>query len=101
MPSLLLGTLCMSELSHKKTLHFLNSILLSLTAIGVLFLTSHNATASTPEYVDYLKIVQEERAWAGLSSKTLRVGDVIWSYSEGGSKDKPTVFTDSWLSQQP
>lgn len=93
MPSLLLGTLCMSELAHKKILHFLNSMLLSLTAIGVLFLGSHNnATAATPEYVDYLKIVQEERAWAGLTSKTLRVGDVIWSYSEGGSKDKPTVL---------
>jgi pimeloyl-ACP methyl ester carboxylesterase len=93
MLSLLLGTLCMSELPLKKILRFFNSMLLSLTAISTPFLASHTyAAPNTPEYVDYLKIVQEERAWAGLSSKTLRVGDVVWSYSEGGSKDKPTVL---------
>ena len=83
----------MSELSNKKILQFLNSILLCMSTIGLLSFGSHALAAnSTPEYVDYLKIVQEERAWAGLTSKTLRVGDVVWSYSEGGNKNKPTVL---------
>lgn len=83
----------MSELSNKKFLQFLNSILLCMSTIGMLSFGSHTLAASnTPEYVDYLKIVQEERAWAGLTSKTLRVGDVVWSYSEGGNKNKPTVL---------
>lgn len=82
----------MSELSSKKILRFLNSILLSLSSIGMLSIATQVNAASAPEHVDYLKIVQEERAWAGLTSKTLRVGDVIWTYSEGGSKDKPTIL---------
>ncbi len=83
----------MSELSNRKFLQFLSSILLSISSIGMLSFVSHAYAASnTPEYVDYLKIVQEERAWAGLTTKTLRVGDVVWAYSEGGDKTKPTVL---------
>ena len=83
----------MSKLSNKKILHFLNSILLSLSTLGIATF-SHQAYSANNihENIDYLKIVQEERSWAGLTSKTLRVGDVVWSYSEGGSKDKPTVL---------
>lgn len=83
----------MSGLSNKKILRFLNSVLLSFSSIGILS-TAHHAIAANavPEHVDYLKIVQEERAWAGLTTKTLRVGDVVWVYSEGGDKSKPTVL---------
>ncbi|WP_312969239.1 alpha/beta fold hydrolase [Acinetobacter gerneri] len=83
-----------------KTLKVLMSTILSISAFGV-----HNyATAAETEYVNYQQILQEERAWAGLRSKTLRVGDVVWSYSEGGNPNAPTVLLlhglasdrDSW-----
>lgn len=48
--------------------------------------------ANSAEFVDYQKLLQEERAWAGLTTKTLRVGDVVWSYSEGGQTHKPTLL---------
>lgn len=83
----------MFELSNKKFLHLLNSVFISLSTFGLFTFSNHTLAASNPpEYVDYLKIIQEERAWAGLTSKTLRVGDVVWSYSEGGDKNKPTVL---------
>lgn len=83
----------MSELPNKKILHFLNSLLLSLSTLGVVTLSHQaNAASNVAENIDYLKVVQEERTWAGLSSKTLRVGDVVWSYSEGGPKNKPTIL---------
>lgn len=51
--------------------------------------TSH---AAIHESIDYQKVLQEERTWAGVSSKTLRVGDVVWSYSEGGDRSQPTIL---------
>lgn len=76
-----------------KTLHhFCRAVLIfsSMTlAFSSLGLTSTHAST---EMIDYQKILQEERAWAGLSSKTLHVGDVIWSYSEGGDRHKPTLL---------
>ena len=42
------------------------------------------------------KILQQhllqERTQAGLQSKTLKIGDVTWSYSEGGAKNKPSIL---------
>lgn len=35
---------------------------------------------------------QQQRKLAGLSSKSIRVGDVVWSYNEGGSHSKPTIL---------
>ena len=34
----------------------------------------------------------EERSLAGLKSKTLKIGEVTWSYSEGGAKNKPSIL---------
>lgn len=48
--------------------------------------------------MDIQQVLQEERAWAGLSSKTLKVGDITWAYSEGGDKSKPTVLLVHGLS---
>ncbi|MBU3846438.1 MAG: alpha/beta hydrolase [Candidatus Acinetobacter avistercoris] len=70
---------------------FMTTAVLAISLSGfMLFQSSH---ASNPvEFVDYQKVLQEERAWAGLSTKTLRVGDVVWSYSEGGQANKPTLL---------
>ena len=46
----------------------------------------------------FQQTMQEERAWAGLTTRTLKVGDVEWSYSEGGDKSKPTVLLVHGLS---
>lgn len=36
-------------------------------------------------------IFKEERAWAGLETKTAKVGNVSWTYSEGGRVGQPVV----------
>ena len=41
--------------------------------------------------MSFQNVLQQERAWAGLQSKTLKVGDITWSYSEGGQVGKPIV----------
>lgn len=46
----------------------------------------------------FQQTLQEERTWAGLSARTLKVGDVEWAYSEGGDKTKPTILLVHGLS---
>lgn len=61
---------------------------LILTSLSCL----HFSHAATPvEYVNYQKVQLEERAWAGLKTNSVRIGDIVWSYSEGGAKNKPTI----------
>lgn len=70
---------------------FMTATALALSLNSLVLIQS--AQASNPvEFVDYQKMLQEERAWAGLTTKTLRVGDVVWSYSEGGQANKPTLL---------
>lgn len=42
--------------------------------------------------MSFQNLLQQERAWAGLQSKTLKVGDITWSYSEGGQAGKPIII---------
>lgn len=42
--------------------------------------------------MSFQNLLQQERAWAGLQSKTLKVGDISWSYSEGGQAGKPIII---------
>ena len=46
----------------------------------------------------FAQVLQEERTWAGLTTQTLKVGDIEWAYSEGGDKSKPTVMLIHGLS---
>lgn len=71
--------------------NMLATLLFSVATIGMSIPSSSHA-ANTDEYIDYQKLIQEERAWAGLSSKTVRIGDIVWSYSEGGPTNKPTLL---------
>lgn len=54
--------------------------------------------------MDIQQVLQEERAWAGLTTKTLKVpygeagASVEWAYSEGGDPSKPTVMLVHGLS---
>ena len=42
--------------------------------------------------IDIQSVLQQERAWAGLETKRLKVGDIDWAYSEGGQAGKPTLL---------
>lgn len=84
----------MAPLFLKKILYALSTVTLSSVMLGSLMLSSNSyaVPSSAVASFDYQKVLQEERTWAGLSSKTLRVGDIVWSYSEGGSPQKPTLL---------
>lgn len=82
------------------------SPLFRASLIGLMCLSSLSFAApnSPSEFVDYDKLLKEQRQWAGLSAKSLRVGDITWHYNEGGDRSKPTILMlhglmsdrDSW-----
>jgi predicted alpha/beta-fold hydrolase len=37
-------------------------------------------------------VLAQERTWAGLETKSIKVGDITFAYSEGGVKGAPTVL---------
>ena len=41
---------------------------------------------------DFQSVLNEERTWAGFTSKRVTAGDVDWAYSEGGDPSKPTIL---------
>lgn len=49
----------------------------------------NNQSLNTSILQQYL---EHERQIAGLNSKTLKVGDITWKYSEGGSTQKPSIL---------
>lgn len=69
--------------------HVFVAVSLSLgTAMTTLPVNSYAATPS----INIQSILQQERAWAGLNSKRVKVADIDWAYSEGGTKGKPVVL---------
>lgn len=58
-------------------------------SLGLFFSLSLQAHAANLSLND---ILAEERAWAGLTSKTKTIGNVTWAYSEGGQVGKPVVL---------
>lgn len=89
--------------------HLLQNAMLKCTAYASLVLTALIALPAAQaeninEFVDFKKYQIEERSWANLSSKSLAIGDVTWTYSEAGQPNKPTVLLvhgigsnrDSW-----
>ena len=93
----------MSAQHISQFMKFMTASALALSVSTTVFAKS-SVAADQIEYLDYPKLLEEQRAWAGLTSKTVHVGEVTWSYSEGGSKDKPTLLLihgldtnrDSW-----
>ena len=51
-----------------------------------------SSTQAAEIEMSFQNVLQQERAWAGLQTKTLKVGDISWSYSEGGQAGKPIVI---------
>ena len=69
------------------------AFMLGLSAFNM---TTAHATPLTQQ--SFAQVLQEERTWAGLTTRTLKVGDIEWAYSEGGDKSKPTVMLIHGLS---
>ena len=71
----------------------------SACALSIAILCAHigltqNSIAAQPEQAQRLlqQYLIEERNQAGLTNKSLKVGDITWSYNEGGQKNKPTII---------
>lgn len=80
----------LKQKSYFKLRSTFTALLLS-SYLGMLSLatTVHAAPLSPKEFQ---QILQEERAWAGLQTKTLKVGEVSWTYSEGGPANRPALL---------
>ncbi len=57
-----------------------------------LTLCTFASTSFAASTINFQNILQQERAWAGLQTKQLKVEEITWTYSEGGSSTKPTLF---------
>ncbi len=71
---------------------FSKLLLSAAIAFGTTGVASLSSTAMAAATIDIQSVLQQERAWAGLQSKRLKVGDIDWAYSEGGPADKPTLM---------
>ncbi|AOA59078.1 alpha/beta hydrolase [Acinetobacter larvae] len=79
----------------KHILPLLNNSLLTLAVLlsgNQLFIQTSHAQTPSVAVERYHNILNEQRRWAGLENKTLHVGDVVWTYSEGGDPAKPTLL---------
>lgn len=70
-----------------------NKLLLS-SAIALGSVTAMGLTTTTyaAPAIDFQSVLAQERAWAGMESKRVKVGDIDWAYSEGGPAGKPTIM---------
>jgi len=71
-----------------------NKLILSTAlAIGSVVITVGLSTTSyAAPAIDIQSVLQQERAWAGMETKRVKVGDIDWAYSEGGPAGKPTIM---------
>ena len=71
----------------------LNKILMStVLSCSTFMLSGMFHTTSAAPTINIQSVLQQERTWAGLQSKRIKVGDIEWAYSEGGSQSKPTLL---------
>ncbi|WP_335956372.1 alpha/beta hydrolase [Acinetobacter bereziniae] len=69
-----------------------NKLLLSTAlVIGTVTSLGLSNTYAAPS-IDIQSVLQQERAWAGMETKRVKVGDIDWAYSEGGPAGKPTLM---------
>ncbi|MBJ9373783.1 alpha/beta fold hydrolase [Acinetobacter sp. TGL-Y2] len=69
-----------------------NKLLLSTALVmGTVTSLGLSNTYAAPS-IDIQSVLQQERAWAGMETKQVKVGDIDWAYSEGGPAGKPTLM---------
>ncbi|EEH69172.1 MULTISPECIES: alpha/beta fold hydrolase [Acinetobacter] len=61
------------------------------TLLALSLTATINTTHAAEIEMSFQNLLQQERSWAGLQTKTLKVGDITWSYSEGGQSGKPII----------
>lgn len=70
-----------------------NKLILSTAlAMGSVVTVGLSTTSSAAPAIDIQSVLQQERAWAGMETKRVKVGDIDWAYSEGGPAGKPTIM---------
>ena len=71
----------------------LSHLCLALTlSLGTTAISTYSTTTLAASSINIQNVLQQERAWAGLQTKKLKVGDIEWVYSEGGQATKPTII---------
>ncbi|MFW1971372.1 alpha/beta fold hydrolase [Acinetobacter bereziniae] len=69
-----------------------NKLLLSTALVmGTVTSLGLSNTYAAPS-IDIQSVLQQERAWAGMETKRVKVGDIDWAFSEGGPAGKPTLM---------
>lgn len=70
-----------------------NKLILSTAlAMGSVVTIGLSTTSYAAPAIDIQSVLQQERAWAGMKTKRVKVGDIDWAYSEGGPAGKPTIM---------
>jgi len=70
-----------------------NKLILSTAlAMGSVVTVGLSTTSYAAPAIDIQSVLQQERAWAGMEPKRVKVGDIDWAYSEGGPAGKPTIM---------
>lgn len=75
-----------------------NALMLSCLSLGLISTLPQAYANKDTATISFSNLLQQERQWAGLNSKTLKVEDVTWHYSEGGDVNKPTIILIHGLS---
>lgn len=70
-----------------------NKLILSTAlAMGSVVTVGLSTISYAAPAIDIQSVLQQERAWAGMETKRVKVGDIDWAYSEGGPAGKPTIM---------
>lgn len=70
-----------------------NKLILSTALVmGSVVTVGLSTTSYAAPAIDIQSVLQQERAWAGMETKRVKVGDIDWAYSEGGPAGKPTIM---------
>ncbi|MDR0237609.1 alpha/beta hydrolase [Acinetobacter sp.] len=67
-------------------------VLSTALAIGTATTLGLSSMTYAAPSIDIQSVLQQERAWAGMETKRVKVGDIDWAYSEGGAAGKPTIM---------
>lgn len=67
-------------------------VLSTALAIGTATTLGLSSMTYAAPSIDIQSVLQQERAWAGMETKRVKVGDIDWAYSEGGPAGKPTLM---------